>query len=235
MDDLQGKRILIIDDNVDLLQLAAHQFASAGAQVYTALNGEEGLRQLYAQQPDLVILDIMMPNLTGWETCARIRQICDVPIIFLTALSREDDVVRGLDLGAVDFVTKPYSIRILLARARAALRQAAHVSRMEEPVAYSDDYLTIALDEGRVEVDGKPAELTATELRLLGYLVQNAGSLLTHEQILKNVWGSQYQDSVNYVHVYMRHLRQKLERDPGQPRYLQTCRGLGYRFETQPP
>lgn len=231
MSDLQGKKILVIDDDPDLLQLMARLFARTEAQVYTDFSGQEGLRQFYAHQPDLVLLDVMMPELDGWSVCQRIRQVSNVPLIILSALVRDKDVVRGLDCGADDYVSKPFSPNVLLARARTALRRGT--SPHTESLAYADDHLTIDGDKRRVLVCGEPIRLSATEYRLLAFLLQHAGQVLTFQKILGNVWGEGCQDCIEYVHVYICHLRQKLERDPKQPKYLLSERGVGYRFEKQ--
>jgi len=231
VDSLRNKRILIIDDDREMLQLLEVSFSRTEAQIFKAANGAEGLRQFRTQQPDLVILDIMMPEMDGWEVCRRIRQLSDVPIIFLTALGGEEDVVRGLDYGAVDYVAKPFSPKVLLARAQAALRRTVKASGKPEPPGYSDDYLTIDLEMRQVLVRGEPVRLTATEYKLLNYLFLNAGQVLTFQQILERVWGMEYQDSINYVHVYMSLLRNKLEEDPRNPRYLLREHGVGYRFQ----
>ncbi len=234
MDILKNKEILVIDDDPNLVRLIEYTFSKAGIVVHTAESGEEGLRQFYVQQPDLIILDVMMPEMDGWEVCARIRQISDVPIIFLTALDREENVVRGLDCGAVDYVVKPFGPKVLVARVQAALRQAELTSGQRKAPTYHDDYLTIDLETRRVFVRGEPVKLTATEYQLMAYLVQNASQVLSFQQILENVWGSEYDDCVNYVHVYMWHLRNKLEEDPKDPRYLLTEHGVGYRFQRAP-
>lgn len=231
--NLQNKIILIIDDDPLILRLLEYSFSRAGAQVHTAANGSDGLRLLRAQPPHLVILDIMMPEMDGWEVCSRIRQISDVPIIFLSALGGEDDIVRGLEDGAVDYIPKPASPKVLLGRARAALRQAELASALDKPLAYRDDYLVIDLGQNLVVVDGKLVNLSHTESRLLAYLLQNAGRILTFQQILDHVWGLTCIDSATYVHVYVVQLRQKIEADPARPRYLLSERGVGYRFRAQ--
>jgi two-component system KDP operon response regulator KdpE len=231
MSDLDGKTILVIDDDPSLLRLIEHTFSRTGAVVHVADCGEQGLRQFYARQPDLILLDVMMPEMDGWQVCRRIRQISEVPIVFLTALDAEEDVVRGLDCGAIDYVTKPFSPKILIARAQAAMRRTERASGRSQLPIYRDDYLTIDLETHQVLVREKPVKLTATEYQLLAYLLHNAGRVLSFEQILENVWGYEYQDSVNYVHVYISHLRNKLEEDPKNPRYLLSEHGMGYRFE----
>jgi DNA-binding response OmpR family regulator len=228
---MEQKKILVIDDDVNLLQSIKFTFVRAGADVVTAVDGREGLHRFYEARPDLVILDVRMPDIDGWETCRQIRLFSHVPIIMLTTLNKDEEVIRGLDYGADDFVTKPFSREVLLARARALLRRTDGPGDLGDQLTYSDDHLYISLEKRRVLVRGEPVQLTATEFRLLAYLLQNAGQVLTHRTILDKVWGWEYQDSVDYVHVYLSHLRRKLEEDPRNPRYLVTERGIGYRFE----
>ena len=230
---MRGKRVLVIDDDPRLLKLVELIFSQAKAQVYTASNGQEGLSQFYAHQPDLVILDLMLPKMDGWEICHRIRQVSQVPLIMLTGLGQDDTIIRGLvNYGADDYITKPFSSDVLLARAQAVLRRTALPATAAKPVTYGDNYLTIASTERRVFVRGKPVKLSNTEYRLLIYLVQNAGHVLTFRQILNNVWGG-LRDNNEYVHAYMWYLRQKLEEDPHHPLYFLTEYGVGYRFEKQ--
>lgn len=228
---MEDKKILVIDDDHNLVQMIKLTFARAGAEVYTAIDGRDGLRQFYEHRPDLVILDVRMPDIDGWETCRQIRLLSDVPIIMLTTMDKEEDVLRGFDFGADDFVTKPFSRDVLLARARAVIRRVELLNETADQSVYSDEYLSVDLHRRRVIVDGKPAQLTATEYRLLTYLMQNAGQILTYQNILDKVWGWEYQDSIDYVHVYISHLRKKLEVDPRNPHYVLTERGVGYRFE----
>jgi DNA-binding response OmpR family regulator len=228
---MQGKRILVIDDDYNLCQMIKFSFNRSGAQVHTASDGREGLHQFYQHRPDLVVLDVRMPDIDGWETCRQIRLLSNVPIIMLTTLDKDEEIVRGLNYGADDFVTKPFSREVLLARVQALLRRAELPVDNDSQSTYSDGYLLIELEKHLVFVQGKPVQLTATEYRLLAYLFQNAGQVLTYQTILDRVWGWEYQDSVDYVHVYLSHLRRKLEEDPRNPKYLLTERGIGYRFE----
>ena len=228
---MQGKIILAIDDDPQMLRLLEHIFSKEGAQVCTAAGGQEGLRQFYKYRPHLVILDVMMPEINGWQVCSRICQMSDVPIIFLSARRDEAEIIHGLDVGAIGYVTKPFSPPVLVARARAALRQTELAPGTEKTGTYRDDYLTVDLDASRVTVRGERVKLTKTEYRILAYLVENAGRVLTRQQILEYVWGREYRDSIDYTHVYMWRLRQKLEEDPQNPRYLLTKHGLGYRFQ----
>jgi two-component system KDP operon response regulator KdpE len=230
-DPLHDRRILVIDDDADLLDLIDLVFSRAGAQVLTARDAHQGLRQFYDHRPDLVILDLMMPGINGWQACERIRELSDVPILMLTALAQDGDLVRGLNCGADDYVTKPFASQVLLARVRALLRRAERSVPGEKPLIYDDGYLAIDLVQRRVRVRQQPAKLTPTEYSLLVYLLRHANRVLTHEQILEQIWGEECLDSTHYVHVYVHRLRQKLEQDPEQPRYLLTEPGVGYRFE----
>ncbi len=233
MSEIHGKRILVVDDDVDLLELLTLVLTRAKARVYTAPEGQDGLRKFYAHQPDLVILDLMLPDIHGREVCRQIRELSPVPIIMLTVLRSDEEVILGLDCGADDYVTKPFSVDVLLARVRAALRREVLSATTEWPLVYGDDYLTIDVDRRRVLVEGQPVKLSATEYRLLTFLLQNAGCVLSTEQILERVWGGEGAGQVAYVHTYIWHLRQKLEQNPKQPRYLLSEHGVGYWFERQ--
>lgn len=230
-DPLQNAKILVIDDDPEILELLELFLSRAGAQTFTARNAQDGLRQFYECRPDLVILDLMMPGMDGWEVCERLRQLADVPIMMLTALSSSQDMVRGLDCGADDYVAKPFEKQVLLARVRALLRRVGRPATEAPPGMYDNGHLAIDLEGRRVSVRRQPVRLTPTEFKVLSYLAGNASRVLTHEQILKRVWGPECQDSAQYVHVYIHRLRQKLEEDPAEPRYLITEPGVGYRFE----
>ena len=231
MSSLEDKRILIVDDEDDVLHLLKSIFSDEGAEVSAARSGVQALQLLTAHPPDLVILDVMMPDMDGFETCAQIQQRSRVPIIFLTVLNRDEEVVRGLECGAVDYVTKPFSPRVLVARARAALRQAALARLLETQPPYDDGYLRLDLAARRVFVQGEAVNLTPMEYGLLLCLLGEAGCVVPYEEILERVWGEVYRDSINYVHVYVRYLRQKLEPDPDEPTYIHTERGTGYRLQ----
>ncbi|MGD9148340.1 MAG: response regulator transcription factor [Anaerolineae bacterium] len=228
---LQGKRVLVVDDDLDTRNLLAREFSRAGAEVYSAANGNEALREFHLHQPDLVVLDVIMPGLTGWDTAALLKPFGEVPIIFLSGLTGTEEVVRGLELGAYDFVTKPFSVRVLLMKAQAALRYAGPAPANGRPAVYDDGYLTINLAERQVLVKGRPVDLTATDFRLLELLVQNKGRVLTYDQILEKIWGWEYRDCTQYVHVYISRLRRVLETDSRSPKYITTERGVGYCFK----
>lgn len=229
---MQDKKILVVDDDINLCHSIKIGFSKEGAQVFTAIDGRTGLQQLYEHKPDLVILDIRMPEMDGWETCRQIRMLSNVPIIMLTSLNQEHEIIRGLNYGADDFVTKPFSRDVLAARVAAVLRRADLPSESKHQTSFADDYLTIDIERRKVLVDGEPVKLTSTEFRLLVYLLQHADKTLTYQNILVNVWGWEYQNNIDYVHVYLSHLRRKIEADPRAPRYLVNEHGYGYRFES---
>jgi len=187
---------------------------------------------LYTQQPDLVIVDIVMPRMDGWELINRIRQLSDLPIMMLSASSSDQNIIRGLKMGACSFVSKPFNTDILLAKVEAVLRQAVVKDRETKTAVYTDDHLFISLHTQKVEVAGQPIKLSKTEYKLLAYLVTNANRLLTYDQIVENVWGWRNTDNVSNVHVYISRLRQKLEADPQNPQYLLLEYATGYRFQT---
>ncbi len=228
---LNEATILVIDDDTQLCEAIELVFVQTGATVHVAYTGRSGLQQFFKHRPDLTILDIWMPDMDGWETLHQIRLLSDSPVILLTTLRTNESIVRGLDGGADDFISKPFDNHVLLSRARAVLRRVQSVSKSKESIAYSDDHLSIDLKTRQVFVSGQLMRLTATEFQLLTYLMKNAERVLTYVQILENVWGSDYRDNVDYVHVYLSHLRRKLEKDPRKPQYLLNEHGIGYRFK----
>jgi DNA-binding response OmpR family regulator len=225
-----GKKILIVDDDAALVKVLSLSLEREGFEVIAALSGAEALRKAYELRPDLVILDIMMPQMDGWVTCRRLREIADMPIIMLTAKGSEKDVVHGLDLGADDYITKPCSSEELKARIRALLRRAQSVDKTNWQVIYDDGRLKIDLSRQQVTVNDVLIDLTPTEFRLLACLVQRNGQVVPHRELLTEVWGPEYSDQVSYLSVYIRYLRQKIERNPSQPIYILTKWGMGYRF-----
>lgn len=223
------EKILVIDDSPDLLRIVQLCLERENFRVFTAVNGKEGLQRTYSVQPDLVILDVMMPGMDGWEVLNRMREMSDVPIMMLTAKGRETDIVRGLGLGADDYITKPFGTAELVARVQALLRR-NRTSSSSRRTRYQDNGLNIDLDRHEVCVKGQPVDLTPTEFRLLSVLVQNAGKVVPHRVLLTQVWGEEYANEVHYLKLYIRYLRQKLEESPSNPRYILTEWGIGYRF-----
>ncbi len=221
-------KVLVIEDDAVLRRLLQLYLSGAGYGVVEAVSGEEGLRGAYRERPDLIVLDIMLPGVDGWEVCERLRQLCDVPILILSAKGLVGDRVRGLQLGADDYVTKPFDMRELLLRMRAILR------RVRGPIGYdseySDGYLSLRLGEGMVMREGHLVSLTSLELQLLACLLRRRGRPVNPREILQEVWGPEYGGEVHYVKNYIRRLRQKIEEDPSDPQYILTERGIGYRF-----
>jgi two-component system KDP operon response regulator KdpE len=234
MDDisLQGVNALVVDDDPNLCHMIKHALAKSGAEVSVALNAEEALARFRAAAPDVVLLDIMLPEMDGIELCQRLLELADVPIIMLTALSSEDDTLRGLACGAIDYVTKPCSLKILVARVAAAVRRNRQPAAPPSSANYDDGYLQVDFEHRLVRVEGQPVKLTPIEYGLLLYLLENAGRVVSLRDILLEVWGTEYSDSPNYVHVYMSRLRGKIEPDPEQKTYFHNERGVGYRFVT---
>jgi two-component system KDP operon response regulator KdpE len=228
------KKILVVDDEPAQLRLVDQVLTHHGFEVLRASSGPEALRIIFEKKPDLVLLDVVMPGVDGWQTCSRIREVSDIPIIMLTGKrNTEEDIVRGLDYGADEYLSKPLGNRELVARVRAALRRAERPSHPDRKAKtlFSNDYLTIDVMERRVTVNGERLKLTPREFRLLALLVENADRVLSHQQVLENVWGWEYIDDVDYVRIYISHLRQKIEPDPSQPKYILTEPGVGYYFQ----
>ena len=229
-----GKKILTIDDDPGFLRLVEQVLTQKGYEVLQASNGQEGLRLLFAHKPDLVLMDVAMPRMNGWQTCTRVRDITDIPIIMLTGKhTAEEDIVRGLDYGADEYLFKPVGNRELVARVQAVLRRAELPSLpdVRREISYSDDYLTVDIGERKVIVNGERAKLSPREFRLFALLVENAGRILTHRQLLEKVWGWEYTDDLDYVRIYISHLRHKIEPNPGLPKYIITEPGVGYYFQ----
>jgi two-component system KDP operon response regulator KdpE len=227
------KKVLVVDDDPAQLRLAEQILHTNGFAVVKAGSGEEAIRLVYESKPDLVILDVLMPGIDGWQTCRCIREVSDVPVIMLTGKrNTEEDIVRGLDSGADEYLSKPLGNRELLARVRAALRRSdrSGVSRGRKNTLFNNGHLTVDVAERRVSVNGARLKLTPREFRLLALLVENAGRIISHQQALENVWGWEYIDDVDYVRIYISHLRQKIEPNPAQPRYILTEPGVGYYF-----
>jgi len=228
-----AKKVLVVDDEVAFVRLVDGVLTDKGYEVLKAGNGQEALRLLYQEKPDLVLLDVVMPQMDGWQVCSRIRDVSDVPIIMLTGQRQtEDDVVLGLDYGADEYLHKPVGNKELVARVRAILRRAELPSYSDKGkrTVYNDDFLTVDVAERKIMINGERVKLTPREFRLLALLIENAGTILTHKQILEKVWGWEYIDDVDYVRIYVSHLRQKLEPEPSQPKYILTEPGVGYYF-----
>ncbi|MFP4438924.1 MAG: response regulator transcription factor [Chloroflexaceae bacterium] len=230
MSELKDKLILVVDDEARMVNFMRMNLELEGARVSSATNGREALDRAREDMPDVVLLDIMMPGMDGFETLRRLRQFSQVPVLILTAKDEEEDRVRGLELGADDYIGKPFSHRELVSRIRAVLRRHYTAPPIPQTLVKVDDRLQIDFARREVLVAGERVNLRPTEYRLLYHLVQNAGYVQTHEMLLTKVWGPEYRDESHYLRLYITYLRQKIEQDPAHPKYILTERGVGYRF-----
>ena len=226
----KNKKILVVDDEERMVRFIRLNLEHDGFQVLECFKGMQAVSILREKMPDLVLLDVMLPDLDGFEVLQLIREVSSIPVIMLTAKGEEEDRVKGLELGADDYVTKPFSPRELVSRVRAVLRRADQSSPSGEGVINVDDHLKIDFGRREIRLDGELVKLRPTEYRLLYHLVSNAGWVMTYDQILAKVWGYEYRDEPHYVRLYVNYLRQKLEKDPANPKYILTERGVGYRF-----
>jgi DNA-binding response OmpR family regulator len=226
------KKVLLIDDDAEFIFLTTMAFQKIGAQVVAAYNGSEGISKAYSHEPNLILLDVMMPGMSGFEVCHRIREFTNAPIIIITAFNQDRKMLQGLYAGADVFLSKPLKFDILLARARAVMRrdrQNGHQTDFD----YDDGHLKIDVDKHRVVIDGRQIKFSPIEFRLLEYLVNHAERVLPFDEILDNVWGNEFVGSNDIVHVYLSHLRRKIEKGAKNLRYFTSIHGVGYVFEKQ--
>lgn len=230
MSELKDRLILIVDDEEHMIKFMRMNLELEGSRVASATRGKEALERAREDMPDVVLLDIMMPEMDGFETLRRLREFSQVPVLILTAKDEEEDRVRGLELGADDYIGKPFSHRELVSRIRAVLRRHYIAPPVPQTMVQVDDRLSIDFARREVLVNGERVNLRPTEYRLLYHLVQNAGYVQTHQMLLTRVWGPEYRDESHYLRLYITYLRQKIEEDPANPKYILTERGVGYRF-----
>ncbi len=230
MTSSEGKLILLVDDEPHVIRFMRMNLEMEGFRVIEAANGLEAIERVREDLPDLVVLDVMMPKADGFEALGEIRRVSNVPVIMVTVRSDVSDRIRGLELGADDYITKPFDPRELSSRIRAVLRRTEVVGSADEAGIEIDDDLTIDFRNREVIARGKHIKLRPTEYRLLYHMVNNAGWLMTHEMLLAKVWGQEYRDETHYLRLYITYLRQKIEPDPSNPKYILTERGVGYRF-----
>ena len=226
----KNRTILVVDDEERMARFIRLNLEQDGFQVIEAHRGMQAIEAVRVDMPDVVVLDVMMPDLDGFEVLKIIRETSSVPVIMLTAKGEEEDRVRGLELGADDYVTKPFSPRELVSRVRAVIRRSDSAGLTTREVIDVDGRLRIDFSRREVWVDGELIKLRPTEYRLLYHLVQNAGWVMTYDQLLTKVWGYEYRDEPHYVRLYINYLRQKLKKAPADPQYILTERGVGYRF-----
>ncbi len=232
-----NERILLIEDDEALSRMMRLQLEHAGYRVVACQTGASGLEAARESTPDIILLDILLPDMDGWAVCKQLKAITDAPIIFSTALGSEKDVVRGLDLGADDYMIKPFSYKELLARVKAALHRArrAGQSPPEQDKIYRHAHLTVNLDKRIVKINNETIALTPLEYKLLSALAEEAGHVVDHETLLQRIWGEQHQKRRQYLKLYIWYLRQKLEKDPSNPKLILTERGIGYRLAPPSP
>ncbi len=223
-------KILLIDDDPQLIRLVRTNLESVGHRVRVAMEAPSALELVDREMPDLIILDIMLPGVDGYDLCQRIREFSLVPIIMLTAKVEDADKIRGLKLGADDYLTKPFSVQELLARIEAVLRRTRSSEEASGPRTFTCDDISVDFVQRRVMVRGQEVALTLTEYKLLFHLVSNAGRVMLHRELLTRVWGAEYQNELEYLRAYIRHLRQKIEADPHRPQYILSKPGIGYTF-----
>ncbi len=225
----KGKVILVVDDEPRMIGFIRMNLELEDHHVIEAHSGLEALDAIRTQLPDLVLLDVMMPELDGFETLRMLREFSDIPVIMLTAKGEENDKVYGLELGADDYITKPFGPRELSSRIKAIFRRLEKPTT-EDAILQIDERLSVDFNQREVLVDGEPVKLRPTEYRLLYHLIRNAGWTVPHDQLLQKVWGYEYRDEAHYVRLYVNYLREKIEVDPSNPQYIITERGVGYRF-----
>jgi two-component system, OmpR family, KDP operon response regulator KdpE len=232
---MDKKRILIVDDDPAILRLLSTNLKARGYEIYTATDGAESLEAVQKDFIDLIILDLMMPKVDGVEVCRRVREWSDIPIIILSARGDENDKVKCLELGADDYLTKPFGIAELMARIKTAFRHRGDPTVSPAQSSFMCDGLEINYARRRVTVDGKDITLTPTEFALLQHLAVNSDKVLTHSMLLQSVWGNEYSSEKEYLRVFVGRLRRKLEPDPKNPKYIQTIPGVGYQIATATP
>jgi DNA-binding response OmpR family regulator len=226
---MKGK-ILVIEDDAEFANLTSTWLKNAGYDVLCAEDGVAGMRRIYSSRPNLVLLDANIPKMDGWEVCRRIRDMSDIPVLMVTVNGHKSDRLRGFDLGADDYITKPVDFRELIARVGAVLRRAGTAVIESEPSTFHDGEIEIEWRSRQVYIRGTRVKLSPTEFKILSCLIKNRGWIVTHEQLLEKAWGPNYVADKSFVKLYIRYLRQKIEKNPHNPQFILTERGVGYYF-----
>ncbi len=224
-------KVLVVDDTQGIQDMLNLGLPTQGFEVINALSGPEGLAKFVELRPDVAVVDVLMPGMDGYEVCRRLREISDVPIIMLSALRNEEEIIRGLDAGADDYVTKPFSISELSARMRAQLRRHRRADSPQRHLSFDGGRLAIDLDRRTVTRDGEEVHLSPTEFRLLAYLAANVNRVVPHREVVGHLWAAEGERLGPYLKIYIRRLRQKIEPDPAEPRYIHSRHGTGYVFQ----
>ena len=227
---MNKKRVLVVDDEIGVIRFLRASLEANDYKVLTAMDGDQALQTFELEPPDLIILDIMMPEINGFEVCRRIREWSHVPIIMLSACPDESDKVKSLDLGADDYVTKPFGADELMARVRAVMRRTETLASVPNQPCFISGDLQVNFVHRQVIANGKEVKMTPTEFNLMREFVLNAGKVLTHTHLLKKIWGLEYQEEREYLHVLVYRLRTKLEPHPTKPRHIISVPGVGYQF-----
>ncbi|MDD2211622.1 MAG: response regulator transcription factor [Clostridia bacterium] len=219
---------LVVEDESNILRFVRANLRASGFEVVSAMTGAEALVQFAAADPNIIVLDIMLPDFDGFDVCRHIRQVSDVPIIMITAKGEMQDIVEGLNVGADDYLRKPFAVEELLARVNAVMRRIENDFYQPSPDQIKLGSLVIDLAQRRVFINGQTTHLTPTEFKLLTYLANHVDKVVPHNQILEAIWGDEYRECTHYLRVSIGRLRQKIEADPGNPEYIVTCSGVGY-------
>lgn len=226
------EKILVVEDDPEFLRLTQTWLQNIGYEVITAEDGVEGMRRIYSGRPNLVLLDANMPKMDGWEVCRRIREMSDIPVMMVTVNDQKDYRLRGFSNGADDYITKPVDFPELIARIKAVLRRSGAITQEDIPETFDNGEIEVDWRSHQVWVRGKRVKLSPTEYKILACLIKNRGWIVTHEQLLEKAWGPNYIGDKSFVKLYIRYLRQKVEENPHQPKYILTERGIGYYFAT---
>jgi two-component system KDP operon response regulator KdpE len=224
-----GARILVVDDEIEIMRALQRNLSAHGYEVFSANSGEAALEAIGQHRPDVMLLDLGLPGISGLEVCKRVREQTNLPIIVLSVKDTERDKVLALDLGADDYISKPFGVNEVLARVRVALRHTAQLQSGTEPI-FEAGSLKVDFAQRSVQMNGEEVKLTPTEYDLLKALIKNNGKIMTRSMLLSQVWGSGYGTEAHYLHVYIGQLRRKIEPDPTHPRFILTVSGVGYRF-----
>jgi DNA-binding response OmpR family regulator len=226
-------KILIVEDDAEFSNLTRTWLQNSGYEVFTAGDGVEGMRRVYSSRPNLVLLDVNIPKMDGWEVCQHIREMSDIPVLMLTVNDRKADRLKGFTLGADDYITKPVDFDELLARVQAVLRRSDSAEQENKPPTFDNGEIEIDWGSRQVWVRGNRVKLSPTEFKIISCLIKNRGWIVTHEQLLEKAWGPNYVGDKSFVKLYIRYLRQKIEENPHKPRLILTERGVGYYFAMQ--
>jgi DNA-binding response OmpR family regulator len=227
------EKVLLIEDDIEFLNLTRTWLHNAGYEVFTAGDGSEGMRRVFSSRPDIVILDANIPKMDGWEVCRRIRDMSDIPVLMVTVNGQKSDKLKGFTLGADDYLPKPIDFHELIARVQAILRRTRLVTRDNKPSTFNNGDIEVDWGSRQVWVRGERVKLSPTEFKIMSCLIKSRGWIVTHEQLLEKAWGPNYIGDKSFVKLYIRYLRQKIEKDPHKPQIIMTERGVGYYFAMQ--